>query len=62
MIAFVSRVLGDTRVDIPRAVVMDAGVIWDRGWAVVELNSAWGSGLYGSEETKVLEVLRHAKE
>lgn len=61
MIAFVSRVLGDTRVDIPRAVVLDAGVIWDRGWAVVELNSAWGSGLYGCEETKVLEVLRHAK-
>jgi ATP-grasp domain, R2K clade family 2 len=61
MSAFAARVLGDPRVDIPRAVVLDVGVIWNRGWAVVELNSAWGAGLYGCDETKVLEALRHAK-
>lgn len=59
--AFVNRVLSDPRVNLPRAVVMDVGVIWNHGWAVVELNAAWASGLYGCDETKVLEVLRHAK-
>jgi len=36
------------------------GHIKDRGWAVVEANAAWGSGLYGCDPVKVLEVLRCA--
>ncbi len=59
--AYVNRVLADPRVDVPNAVVMDVGVIDGRGWAVVELNAAWASGLYGCDEAKALEVLRHAK-
>jgi hypothetical protein len=59
--AFVNRVFADPRVELPKAVVMDVGVIEGRGWAVVELNAAWASGLYGCDEAKVLEVLRHAK-
>ena len=59
--AFVNRVLADSRVALPEAIVMDVGVIWNRGWAVVELNAAWASGLYGCDEAKVLEVLRRAK-
>lgn len=59
--AFVNGVLADPRVVLPKAVVMDVGVIDGRGWAVVELNAAWASGLYGCDEAKVLGVLRHAK-
>jgi hypothetical protein len=60
VLAFVSRVLCDERVPLPYAVVMDVGVIRNRGWAVVELNAAWGSGLYGCDPAEVLKVIRHA--
>jgi hypothetical protein len=59
---FVRAVLADERVDLPRAVVLDVGVIRGRGWAVVELNAAWGSGIYGCDPARVLEVLRFAGE
>ena len=59
-LAFAGAVLGDARVPVPPAVVMDVGRIRGRGWAVVELNAAWGSGLYGCDPAKVLEVLRRA--
>jgi hypothetical protein len=36
------------------------GVIASRGWAVVEQNAAWGSGIYGCDPAAVLAVLRHA--
>jgi hypothetical protein len=58
--SFVRAVLADLRVDLPRAAVMDVGVIAGRGWAIVEQNSAWGSGIYGCDPVRVLEVLRHA--
>ena len=58
--AFVNTVLADERVDLPRTAVLDVGVIAGRGWAVVEQNAAWGSGLYGCDPAEVLEVLRHA--
>lgn len=57
---FLKALLDDSRVDLPRATVIDVGVIRDRGWAVVEQNSAWGSGLYGCDPERVLEVLRFA--
>ncbi len=60
MRAFVGRMLADPRVQLPRAVVLDIGVIRGRGWAAVELNSAWGAGIYGCDPVEVLEVLRHA--
>ncbi len=58
--SFVEKLLADKRVDLPRAAVVDVGVIRDRGWAVVEQNAAWGSGIYGCDPVRVLEVLRHA--
>jgi hypothetical protein len=58
--AFINAVLSDERVELPRATVIDVGVIAGRGWAVVEQNAAWGSGLYGCDPFHVLEVLRHA--
>jgi hypothetical protein len=57
---FADSVLGDARVDLPCTCVLDIGVIADRGWAVVEINAAWGSGIYGCDPAEVLEVLRHA--
>lgn len=58
--SMVRAVLADDRVDLPRAAVLDVGVIAGRGWAVVEQNAAWGSGIYGCDPMRVLEVLRHA--
>lgn len=56
----VRAILADSRVDLPRAAVLDVGIIAGRGWAVVEQNAAWGSGIYGCDPVHVLEVLRHA--
>jgi hypothetical protein len=58
--SFIQTVLADRRVELPRAAVLDVGVIARRGWAVVEQNAAWGSGIYGCDPGAVLEVLRHA--
>jgi hypothetical protein len=56
----VQSVLDDPRVHLPKAAVVDIGVIAGRGWAVVEQNAAWGSGIYGCDPVEVLQVLRHA--
>jgi hypothetical protein len=57
---FIDAVLADGRVDLPRATVLDVGVLPGRGWAVVEQNAAWGSGIYGCDPEEVLEVIRYA--
>jgi len=57
---FMSKLLEDPRVPLPRATVVDAGIIKSKGWAVVEQNAAWGSGIYGCDPEKVLQVLRYA--
>ncbi|MBC7820124.1 MAG: ATP-grasp domain-containing protein [Planctomycetaceae bacterium] len=56
--SFVGALLADPRVELPRAIVIDVGMIEGRGWAVVELNAAWGSGTYGCDPDVVLDVLR----
>jgi hypothetical protein len=60
LLQFMSRLLADGRVDLPRATVVDAGIIAGQGWAVVEQNAAWASGIYGCDPDQVLEVLRHS--
>ncbi len=57
---FAERVLRDARVQVPRAIVLDVGTIADEGWAVVEANAAWGSGIYGCDPDEVLNVIEHA--
>jgi hypothetical protein len=52
--------LADARVDFPRSLLLDARIIAGRGWAVVEQNAAWGSGIYDCDPAIVLEVLRYA--
>ncbi len=54
------RVVSDPGVALPPAVVVDVGLIEGRGWAVVEANAAWGSGIYGCDPSRVLEVVARA--
>jgi len=56
----VDRLLADPRVELPAALVLDAGVIRGIGPAVVETNEASGAGIYGCDPRDVLEVLRAA--
>lgn len=56
----VSRLLDDSRLEIPAAIVLDAGVIRNAGPAIVEANAASGSGIYGCDPRDVLDVLRAA--
>lgn len=58
--AFATHVLETERLSLPSAFVLDVGIIKDRGWAVVEANPAWGSGIYGCDPAQVLPVLRRA--
>lgn len=57
---FARRVLNHHEVTIPPAFVLDVGIIKDRGWAVIEVNPAWASGIYGCDPTKILPVLQRA--
>ena len=57
---FCERVLADASVSVPEAVVIDVGIISDRGWAVIECNAAFSSGIYGCNPEQVLHVLRRA--
>jgi hypothetical protein len=57
---YATAFLADARVALPPAVVVDVGRIRGRGWAVVEGNGAWESGLYGCEPSRVLPVLARA--
>lgn len=57
---FAQQLLADDAVPLPRAVALDIGFITDRGWAVVELNAAWGSGIYGCDPAEVLAVIKDA--
>lgn len=49
-------------VKLPRTVVIDTGLIAGRGWAVVEFNAAWGSGLNGCDPEKILPAILAASE
>ena len=60
LLEYLKGVLSDHRVVLPQAAVIDVGMIDGKGWAVVEQNAAWGSGLYGCDPEKVLTVLLHA--
>lgn len=52
-----ARVLADPDVALPPALVLDVGEVEGRGWAVVEANPAWASGLCGADPAAVLTVL-----
>lgn len=55
-----NRLFARSRIALPPAFVMDVGQIEDRGWAIVEFNPAWCSGLVGADPRNVLRVLERA--
>lgn len=57
---FASSVLHSPAVDCPPAFVLDVGVIDGRGWAVVECNECWASGIYACDPKLALDVLCRA--
>src|SRR5262249_31308767 len=57
---FASSVLQSPSVKCPPAFVLDVGYIVNRGWAVVEFNECWASGIYACDPTKVLDTLLRA--
>jgi hypothetical protein len=57
---FCTAFLADPIVRVPKACVIDVGFIEGKGWAVIECNAAWSSGVYGCDGAEILPVLRHA--
>jgi hypothetical protein len=57
---FAADALGNGALRVPPAFVMDVARIADQGWAVIEANAAWGSGIYGCDPVQVLAVLERA--
>jgi hypothetical protein len=58
--SFCERLFSRSGISFPPAFVMDIGLIENRGWAVVEFNPAWCSGLLGADPKNVLTVLDRA--
>jgi hypothetical protein len=56
-LALVHALLRDRGVALPPASVVDVGLIEDVGWAVVEFNPVWCSGLLGAEPAPVARAL-----
>lgn len=55
--AFMHRFLPVVTDSLPPSVVVDVGIIAGKGWGVLEANPSWGSGLYGCDPDRVLEVI-----
>ncbi len=56
--AFARQVAETPGIGLPPGVVVDVGIIRGAGWAVIEANSAWASGIYGCGASAILPVLR----
>jgi protein-tyrosine phosphatase len=59
-LAVCGRLLADRSVTLAPAFVVDVGLVDGRGWAVVEFNPVWCSGLLGADPAAVLDVLERA--
>ncbi|MEK8019943.1 MAG: ATP-grasp domain-containing protein [Candidatus Parabeggiatoa sp.] len=46
-----------SEVPLPPSVVIDIGIIADQGWAVIETNPSWSSGIYGCDAKAVLRTI-----
>ncbi len=47
-------------IELPAATGLDVGYIKGKGWAVLEANGAWESGIYGCDASKLLPVMQAA--
>lgn len=55
----IMSVLRSTGLDLS-ALVIDVGHIKGKGWAVIEANPAWASGLYACDPERALEVIKRS--
>jgi hypothetical protein len=60
LVAFCRGLLTDREVRVPPAFTLDMGRLEAGGWAVVEANPAWSSGIYGCDPARILPVLQRA--
>ncbi len=57
MLAFFDSFIQKYASTLPTAIVIDFGIIKGKGWALIEANPAWCSGLYACDAEKALEVI-----
>lgn len=57
MFAFFDAFIQKYTSSLPTAIVLDFGIIKGKGWALIEANPAWCSGLYACDAEKALEVI-----
>ncbi|MGG5210242.1 ATP-grasp domain-containing protein [Chryseobacterium sp. MIQD13] len=57
MLSFFETFIGQYASTLPKAIVLDFGIIKGKGWALIEANPAWCSGLYACDAEKALEVI-----
>lgn len=58
--SFAADVLAEAAGSLPSAAVVDAGLLGDGTWAVIEANPAWASGGYACVPARVLDVVLRA--
>lgn len=56
-LACLAALCADREVALPPALVVDVGLVEGRGFAVVEANAAWASGICGCDPAAVLRVV-----
>ena len=57
---YAKRILASPGVGVVKSIVIDVGRIAGVGWAVVEANPAWASGLYACDPSRALDTIAWA--
>ncbi|WP_353777026.1 ATP-grasp domain-containing protein [Winogradskyella sp. 3972H.M.0a.05] len=57
MMDFLSTFLSDSNIKLPKSVVIDIGFIPNKGWALIEANPVWSSGVYACDPIKVIDAI-----
>jgi hypothetical protein len=57
---FINRFIKCNKSLIPNSLVLDVGLINNRGWSVIEANAAWGAGLNGCDAAKAVWSIANA--
>jgi len=57
MYSFIHHFLEDTEISIPEAIVIDIGYIHNKGWAIIEANPVWSSGVYTCDPIQVIDTI-----
>ncbi|KFF26824.1 ATP-grasp domain-containing protein [Chryseobacterium vrystaatense] len=57
MFSFFDSFMKQNASTLPESIVLDFGIIKEKGWALIEANPAWCSGLYACDAEKALEVI-----